>query len=254
MSLIASVYEGDGSFRLNFSGRLEYLCRLDQWTAEVASAVMLDIDPDSIEWDGNKSGFVRVTMLTGAHISSVEDVSDFDEAAIGTNDGGDFGPVDGMMYGPSEVLAGNRLQELYQDFRDLLHILQGGAVMRETATPAQWVELALAKRIRVPWLRYAKHKGCIAVKQPDDGAGSAADRNGKGVDGKSETSYLNIIGALVSVITEKTDGAGNRYSLINSQAALIDTIDTHFGSGGGLSRSNLEKKFALGKKSISSTK
>ena len=82
--------------------------------------------------------------------------------------------------------------------------------------------------------------------------GSPLPATEKEANAKSENNNNILVGALLQILLEKTDGKGKRYSTINSQQEMIDAIHDHCGTEGGLSKSNLEKKFALAKKAINS--
>jgi hypothetical protein len=66
---------------------------------------------------------------------------------------------------------------------------------------------------------------------------------------RAQTTYLNIIGAMVTVILGKTP-AGKPNSVFNSQSAVIDHILADYDRKPGISRRGLEEKFAEGKKSL----
>ena len=66
---------------------------------------------------------------------------------------------------------------------------------------------------------------------------------------RAQTTYLNIIGAMVTVILGKTP-AGKPNSVFNSQSAVIDHILADYDGKPGISRRGLEEKFAEGKKSL----
>jgi hypothetical protein len=67
---------------------------------------------------------------------------------------------------------------------------------------------------------------------------------------RAQTTYLNIIGAMVAVVLGKSP-AGKPNSVFNSQSAVIDHVLAHYDGKPGISRRSLEEKFAEGKKSLS---
>lgn len=67
---------------------------------------------------------------------------------------------------------------------------------------------------------------------------------------RAQTTYLNIIGAMVAVLLGKSP-AGKPNSVFNSQSAVIDQVLSHYDGKPGISRRSLEEKFAEGKKSLS---
>ena len=66
---------------------------------------------------------------------------------------------------------------------------------------------------------------------------------------RAQTTYLNIIGAMVAVVLGKSP-AGKPNSVFNSQSAMIDQVLAHYNGKPGISRRSLEEKFAEGKKSL----
>lgn len=76
---------------------------------------------------------------------------------------------------------------------------------------------------------------------------------------RAETSYLNMIAALLDVITtgiptpEKTTGKLGPASEFKSEARLITAIANHYRDIDGLSKSNLERKFPAAKRSLTAS-
>jgi hypothetical protein len=73
-----------------------------------------------------------------------------------------------------------------------------------------------------------------------------------GVPGeRSETTYQNIIAALLACLAGELPDVERHPSLVN-EAAIIDAIDGHFRGYGGLSKSNLSRKFPAAKRALRS--
>lgn len=70
----------------------------------------------------------------------------------------------------------------------------------------------------------------------------------KPLDPRSETTYLNIVGAMVSLCLMQSP-SGRPYSVFESQAALIDQLVANF-SAAGITKRTLEEKFAAAKRSL----
>jgi hypothetical protein len=66
---------------------------------------------------------------------------------------------------------------------------------------------------------------------------------------RAQTTYMNIVGALISVMLGKSP-AGKANSVFGSQSAVIDHVLAHYDGKPGISRRNLEDKFAEGKRSL----
>ncbi|MFK9003016.1 hypothetical protein [Pseudomonas pergaminensis] len=70
------------------------------------------------------------------------------------------------------------------------------------------------------------------------------------VSDRSETVYLNIIGAMVSLFLANSP-AGKPHSVFRTQAAIVDALTANFTDLPGLSKRTLDEKFAAAKRSIS---
>ena len=83
-----------------------------------------------------------------------------------------------------------------------------------------------------------------------------ADTDPSTVSRRAETSYLNIIAALLEVITDgipsadTTNGQVGPAAGLTSEAKLITAIAHHYQDFDGLSKSNLERKFPAAKRSL----
>ena len=67
------------------------------------------------------------------------------------------------------------------------------------------------------------------------------------VSDRQQSAYLRIIGALLGLLLGRSP-SGQPFSKFESQQAVIDAIHGHFGERAGLSKRNLEDKFAQGKR------
>jgi len=68
-------------------------------------------------------------------------------------------------------------------------------------------------------------------------------------DARAETTYLNIIGGLLSIILGKSPD-NKKYSVFNSQEAIITAMLGHHEGKPGISARTMEEKFAAANKSI----
>ncbi|WP_249825011.1 protein kinase [Escherichia coli] len=71
------------------------------------------------------------------------------------------------------------------------------------------------------------------------------------IDQRSETTYLNIIGGLLSLMLGCSP-AGVKQSVFENQSSIISSLLGHFGGKQGISARTLEAKFAEANKSIKS--
>lgn len=70
------------------------------------------------------------------------------------------------------------------------------------------------------------------------------------VSDRSETAYLHIIGAMVSLFLDHSP-SGKPHSVFRSQAAIVDALTAHFNNLSGISKRTLDEKFAAAKRSLS---
>lgn len=73
--------------------------------------------------------------------------------------------------------------------------------------------------------------------------------NGK-VSDRSETAYLHIIGAMVSLFLGHSP-SGKPHSVFRSQAAIVDALTAHHKNLSGITKRTLDEKFAAAKRSLS---
>ncbi|ACX88309.1 hypothetical protein F6Q07_02010 [Pectobacterium parmentieri] len=66
---------------------------------------------------------------------------------------------------------------------------------------------------------------------------------------RSESTYLTIIGALISLYNQHSP-SGQAYTLFTSQDAVISALIAHYGDKRGVSKSTLESKFAQAKRQL----
>ncbi len=69
---------------------------------------------------------------------------------------------------------------------------------------------------------------------------------------RAETTYLNIIGAMLALILGKSP-AGKPQSVFDNQAAIIAALLGHYEGKPGISERTLEEKFAAAKRSLNAT-
>ncbi|VVM69844.1 hypothetical protein PS673_01719 [Pseudomonas fluorescens] len=75
----------------------------------------------------------------------------------------------------------------------------------------------------------------------------------KPVSDRSETVYLNIIGALLNLFLDQSP-AGNPLSVFKSQSAIVDAVIARYREVPGLSKRTLDEKFAAANRSLKKRK
>ncbi|MGD9729146.1 MAG: hypothetical protein AB7R40_23080 [Nitrospiraceae bacterium] len=83
-------------------------------------------------------------------------------------------------------------------------------------------------------------------------AGEAEDKKSKDVGERSESTYLNIIGGLLTLLLGKAPD-GKPYSSFRSQDAIIDAVMGHYRGRDGISISTLCHKFAEANRHLASS-
>ncbi len=69
------------------------------------------------------------------------------------------------------------------------------------------------------------------------------------ISDRSESVYLNIIGAMVNLFLDKSP-AGKPLSVFQSQAAIVDALTAHYKNVPGITKRTLDEKFAAGKRNL----
>jgi len=69
---------------------------------------------------------------------------------------------------------------------------------------------------------------------------------------RAEITYLNIIGAMLDLLLGETP-SGNPYSTFTTQADIIKTLEAHHNKKQGISKRNLEEKFADANRQLTKT-
>ena len=72
------------------------------------------------------------------------------------------------------------------------------------------------------------------------------------VSDRSETAYLHIIGALVSLFLDRSP-SGKPHSVFRSQAAIVDALTAHHKNLSGITKRTLDEKFAAAKRSLNNS-
>lgn len=80
----------------------------------------------------------------------------------------------------------------------------------------------------------------------------SGENKAKALNGKERASLINIIGVLLGTLLGKSSN-GTPYSAFSSQEAIIDSIHANYGEGKGLSKRNLEEKFAEANRVVKSS-
>ena len=69
---------------------------------------------------------------------------------------------------------------------------------------------------------------------------------------RAETTYLNIIGAMLDLMVNQSPG-GQPYSILSSQSAVISAMLAHHSGKPGISQRTLEDKFAAANRELNAS-
>ena len=143
--MVVSAYDGDEDGNEN---RICFWFRLDGWSRIEAAMIFADIDPDSSRQINDRSlhkkvAFSYIKTFSGA---SYPDLDDFDYPIIIGED-----PMG------NQIIEGEDDLISYQKkYNDIYRILVNPDINYDT--PSYWLNLAIAKRVNIPWLEFASRK------------------------------------------------------------------------------------------------
>jgi len=110
----------------------------------------------------------------------------------------------------------------------------------------------LEKRLENTTSEYKKLRGeKDAIELERDSLKAMVEKMGTPGE-RAESTYLNIIGAMLELILSKSPG-GQPYSTFVSQAAIISALLAHYEGKPGIAARTLEEKFAAAKRSLTTT-
>ena len=217
----------------------------DEWSEclldKAASIASRDFDEDAYEevYKARKAG---LTLLDGREISTLPPVSVIDYLEEIGDEGEGLANVKAIYRGRADSEIGR----FFGEYQNLLTYWNSGN-HPEITTPLYFVFWAQYKGFGPEWLAVAEDMGL--VPKPEEVIDAPAIED-KPLSQKSETTYLNIIGVLLEYVSGSFPGVEKHPSFKN-ETALIALIDEKFKGIGGLSASNLSRKFPKAKKSLS---
>lgn len=149
---------------------------------------------------------------------------------------------------PSKTFLDNQGHELAEPLNNLqvrlahLSSLWNSGSHQSRNPPLYYINWAESKEYEIPWRDWATEVGLLNEKMSP-----AQEQNV--VESKERTSYLNIIGAMVELILGISPG-GKPHSAFKSQSAIIEALLAHHPARPGISKRNLEEKFAEARRNI----
>jgi hypothetical protein len=147
---------------------------------------------------------------------------------------------------------------------DLQRVWKSGK-HEERNPPYYYLNWALSKGFQISWLDFAVHEGLVQPTNQTEypklfstvmelhpasaGTTPSTKANEPPLTLKQQTTYLNIIGAMLDLMLGKTD-LGKPNSIYQNQAAIVSALVDKYGNNQGISESNLDRTFPLAKKSL----
>ena len=170
--MIVSVYDGDDD---GIENRLKFWLRLDSWPVRDACWLLLDVDPDTVEYvDDNNLAHLRT--LKGKLVKS-------------------FTRVD------NESLEKIKLLDRYlSNYFDLVRIIGGSYQVDRNLEFEIFkvIEKALSKNIEIPWYEWAVKKGFYVPKNEP----ATKQEAEKPLSVRTENNYLRLIFKLANGIKD----------------------------------------------------
>lgn len=161
-----------------------------------------------------------------------------------------------VKHSPHSWLAGESLFDEADDFEDRFTVATrsaGTTLVLSTVSPVNRAE----SKVSLPG--FSRWAGSLHWQMPDemsvlaDVAAIESKENASGdkaLPQRADSTYLSIIGGLLGLMLGKTP-AGKPQSAYKDQAAIISALLAHYRGQPGISKRNLEKKFAEAKRSLS---
>ncbi len=150
MGFIACEYDSDKD---GGTGRLHFWLALDKWKLTEAAYLFSNIDPDSVE---DEFGLTEFESLNG----EMNSIYDSEETGFPI-------PSDFSREGEKQYIAkykGHYLRIMQKIFNDRCRLIE----RLNCATPHEWVDLAIEKKINIPWLDWAIERGLYKPQQTID--------------------------------------------------------------------------------------
>ena len=133
---------------------------------------------------------------------------------------------------------------LFDAFERHLHPAINVDAVQALLTDREALKLQLADRIKA-WDALQEEFQVLSA------AHAAAEKQGNTLGLRSESTYLNIVGGLLTLLLGKSPG-GVPYSSFGTLEAVIDALVAHYGDRSGISERTLWSKFAAAKRHIRS--
>ena len=142
------------------------------------------------------------------------------------------------------------LIDYYRETEALKRAIDVAEIVPQKLYPIEWWQNFWAVRgIDIPGTIGSNGEAHLASDAPPLFDESKNDAVSSCLPRRAETTYLNIIAALLDCIAGKLPRV-DKHPSFDSEAMLIDAIDEHFRGISGLSKSNLQRKFPAAKRSV----
>jgi hypothetical protein len=133
---------------------------------------------------------------------------------------------------------------LFDAFERHLHPAISVAAVQALIADREALKIQLADRLKAWDELQAEFQTLTAARDAH-----AANRPPEALGPRSETTYLNIVGGLLTLILGKSPN-GVPYSRFETQEAVVSALTEHFGDRAGMSERTLWAKFAAAKRHL----
>lgn len=185
---------------------------MDEWAIGEATKIIANIDPDqsSKQQSGCEYFFEYLTLFTGYQAPEIDDM----EVPVCGCDDYECGSC-----GTKELAAYSR------ECNDIAKLLSKPSENLAFASPKEWVERALSKKIKIPWLGWAKDRGLIPDSLAEKQTNTTEE---KPIFTTERNTLLTIIAALCdySAIKYQERGAASQIANLTQEIGAAVTDDT----------------------------
>ncbi len=219
MGLIAYAYDTPEGIE----NRLSFWLSMDEWGIAEATQIIADIDPDQSIKSGAKGNviFQSVKLFTGHQVPEETDEDSHDDRFDGCicND-----------HSCAHCEANGELFAYARKCKDISRLLNKRSENLTYASPKVWIDRALAKKIEIPWIEWAKKSGLLPVGLAENVVPmkQANTTEDKPLSTKERDTFLIIIAALCgdSVITPADRGSASLIAKLTEGIGAPVTDDT----------------------------
>lgn len=196
--------------------RLHFWFKHDTWSPYEGLVILCGYDPSPLQFESN--GEITPSVIRGPFYDFVQ----LNDLRLDDMD---------LHHAIGEFEVKKLLDDFLSRYRVLLRVWNSGEHPAERYSPQYFVDWAEKKKILCSWLNWAEQQEYV-----QRGKGSESNE----ITGKSQTAYLNIIGALCDLYWREKYQDGRN---INQSEVISALLDSYTGFS-GISETNLKKQLS----------